>query len=57
MRDNYVKSKRIDATIAAIQRREFIVYTYAANYYKYDRNAVSRRIKELIKSRKKVFSF
>jgi len=57
MRDNYAKSKRIDAAIAAIQRGEFIVYAHAADYYECDRGALSRRIRGLTKSRKEALSF
>jgi hypothetical protein len=57
MRDNYAKSKRINAAIAAIQRGEFIVYAHAIDYYKCDRSALSRRIRGLTKSRKESLSF
>ena len=57
MRDKYLNSKRIDAAIAAIQRGEFIVYAHAADHYKCDRSALSRRIRWLTKSRKEALSF
>jgi hypothetical protein len=57
MRDKYLKSKRIDAAIIAIQRGEFIIYSYAAEYYKCDRGTLSWRIKGLIKLRKEAFLF
>ena len=57
MRDKYLKSKRIDAAIAAIQRGEFTVYAHAADRYKCDRSALSWRIRGLTKSRKEALSF
>jgi hypothetical protein len=57
MRDKYVKSKRIDAAIAAIRRGEFTLYAAAAKEYECDRGAVSRRIRGLTKSRKEALSF
>jgi hypothetical protein len=52
MRDIYTKSIRIDKAVAAIQRGDFIHFSNAANYYKYSRIAVSRRIRGLTKSKK-----
>ena len=49
MRDKYVKSKRIDAAVAAIRRGEFSDYAKAATEYKCDCGAVSRRIRGLTK--------
>jgi len=57
MRDKYVKSKRIDAAVAAIRRGEFSNYTEAAKEYECDRGAVSRRIRGLTKSKKEADSF
>ncbi len=57
MRDKYVKSKRIDAAVAAIQRGEFSDYTAAAREHKCDRGALSRRIRGLTKSKKDANSF
>jgi hypothetical protein len=57
MRDKYVKSKRIDAAVAAIRRGEFSDYAKAAKEYKCDRGAVSRRIRGLTKSKKEADSF
>jgi hypothetical protein len=57
MRDKYVKSKRIDAAVAAIQRGEFTSCAAAAREYECDRGAVSRRIRGLTKSRKEALSF
>ncbi len=51
MRDKYVKSSRIDAAIAAIQRGEFSDYASAAREHKCDRGALSRRIRGLTKSK------
>jgi hypothetical protein len=41
MRVKYLKSKRIDDAIAAIQRGEFTVYAYVADYYGCDHGALS----------------
>jgi hypothetical protein len=57
MRDKYLKSKRVNAIVTAIQRGEFTVYVDVAREYKCDRGAVSWRIKGLIKSRKEALSF
>ena len=57
MRDKYIKSSRIDATIAAIQRGEFSNYATAAAYHKCDRGALSWRIRGLTKSKKDANSF
>lgn len=52
MRDKYVKSARIDAAIAAIQRGEFSDYANVAKHYRCDYGAVSRQIRGLTKSKK-----
>jgi hypothetical protein len=57
MHDKYVKSKRIDAAVAAIRRGEFSDYAKAANEYKCDHGAVFRWIRGLTKSKKKANSF
>jgi hypothetical protein len=57
MRNKYLKSKRVDAAVAAIRRGEFTVYADAAREYKCDRGAVSRRIRGLTKSKKEALSF
>jgi hypothetical protein len=57
MRDKYIKSSRIDAAIAAIQRGEFSNYATAAAYHKCDRGALSWRIRGLTKSKKDANSF
>ncbi len=57
MRVKYLKSKRIDDAITTIQRGEFTIYAYIADYYGYDREALSWRIKGLTKSRKEALSF
>ena len=57
MRDKYIKSSRIDAAIAAIQRGEFSNYATAAAYHKCDRGALSRRMRGLTKSKKDANSF
>jgi hypothetical protein len=57
MRDKYVKLKRINAIVAAIQRGEFTLYAAMAREYKCDRGAVSRRIRGLTKLRKEALSF
>jgi hypothetical protein len=56
MHDKYVKSKRIDAAVAAIQRGEFSDYAKAAKEYKCDREAVFRWIRGLTKSKKEADS-
>ena len=57
MRDKYAKSKAIDDAIAAIKRGEFAHYGSAAEKYKCDRSALSRRICGLTKSKKEANSF
>jgi transposase len=57
MRDIYTKTLRIDKAVAAIQRGEFVHYANAAKKYDYSRNAVSRRIRALTKSKKETVSF
>ena len=57
MRDKYIKSSRIDAAIAAIQRGEFSDYANAARKHKCDRGALSRRIRGLTRSKKEANSF
>ena len=57
MCDKYVKSKRIDAAVAAIRRGEFSDYAKAAKEYKCNRGAVSRQIRGLTKSKKEADSF
>jgi hypothetical protein len=52
MRDIYAKSIRIDKAVAVIQRGEFIYYANATKYYKCDRGALSRRMRDLTKSKK-----
>jgi hypothetical protein len=51
MRDKYVKSKGINKAIAAIQRGEFQDYANTAKNYGCNRNALSRRIRGLTKSK------
>jgi hypothetical protein len=41
MRDKFIKSSRIDAAVAAIQRGEFSDYTNIARKYSYNRGAFS----------------
>jgi transposase len=57
MRDNYAKSKRVDAAVAAIQRGEFVHFSDAAKKYECSREAVSRRVRGLTKSKKQAYSF
>ncbi len=57
MRDIYTKTLRIDKAMAAIQRGEFVYYANAIKHYKCSRNAVSQRIRGLIKSKKDFNSF
>ena len=57
MGDRHIKSKRIDAAIAAIRRGDFIHYGPATKHFKCDRGALSRRIRGLTKSKKEADSF
>ncbi len=57
MRDKYIKSKRIDNAVATIRRGEFSDYGKAAEHFKCDRGALSRRVKGLTKSKKEADSF
>ena len=57
MGDKHIKSKRIDAVIAVIRRGDFVHYGPAAKHFKYDRGALSRRIRGLTKSKKEADSF
>ena len=56
MCDKYVKSSRIDAAVAAIERGEFSDYANAAREYECDRSALSRRIRGQTKSKKEADS-
>ena len=57
MRDKYLKSRAIDAAVAAIQRGDFADYANAAKEYKCSRTAVSRRVRGLTKTKKEANSF
>ncbi len=57
MRDKFIKSARIDAAIAAIQRGEFTDYNNAAKHFKCSQSGVSRRIRGLTKTKKEANSF
>ena len=57
MGDRHIKSKRINAAIAAIRRGDFIHYGPATKHFKYDRGTLSRRIRGLTKSKKEADSF
>ncbi len=57
MRNKYIKSSHIDASIATIQRGDFSDYKNAAAEFKCDRGALSRRIRGLTKSKKEANSF
>jgi hypothetical protein len=57
MRDKFIKSSRINAAVAAIQRQEFADYANAAKHYKCSRSAVFRRMHGLTKTKKKANSF
>jgi hypothetical protein len=57
MRDNYTKSKQVDAIMVAIQRGEFVHFSNIAKKYECSREAVSRHVKGLIKSKKQAYSF
>jgi hypothetical protein len=52
MRDKFVKSRRINDVIAIIRRGEFTNYANIAREYKCDCGALSRRIRNLTKSKK-----
>ena len=57
MRDNFIKSTRIDAAVTAIQRGEFSDYANAAKKYGCSRTAVSRRVRGLTKTKREANSF
>jgi hypothetical protein len=57
MRDKFIKSSRIDAAVAAIQRGELSDYSSAAKKYKCSRIAISRRVYSLIKTKREANSF
>jgi DNA-binding Lrp family transcriptional regulator len=57
MRDKYAKSKRVDAAVAVIQRGEFLHFSDIVKKYGYSREAVSRRVRGLTKSKKQADSF
>jgi hypothetical protein len=57
MRDKYANSKRVDAVVVAIQRGEFVHFFNAVKKYEYSREAVSRRVRGLTKSKKQADSF
>ena len=57
MRDNFLKSRAVDAAVAAIQRGEFVDYANAAKHFKCSRSAVSRRVRGLTKTKQEANSF
>ncbi len=57
MRDKYLKSKAVDAVVAAIQRGEFTDYSNAAKHFECSHSAVSRRVRGLTKTKKEANSF
>jgi hypothetical protein len=57
MRDKFIKSSRIDAAVAAIQRGEFSDYSSVAKKYKCSRIAISRRVCGLTKTKREANSF
>ena len=57
MRDKYLKSKAVDAAVAAIQRGEFVDYSKAVKHFKCSRTAVSRRVQGLTKTKREANSF
>ena len=57
MRDNFLKSRAVDAAVTVIQRGEFADYTNAAKYFKCSRTAVSRRVQGLTKTKQEANSF
>ena len=57
MRDNFIKSTRIDAAVTAIQRGEFSDYANVVKKYGCSRTAVSRRVRGLTKTKREANSF
>jgi hypothetical protein len=57
MRNKYTKSKAVNKAVAAIKRGEFIYYSDIAKKYKCDCNALFRRVRGLIKTKKDADSF
>jgi hypothetical protein len=53
-RDKFLKSKTINAVVDAIRKGEFIDYSNIAKYFKYSRTTVSRYIRGLSKTKKKL---
>src|SRR6266487_5057514 len=57
MRDNFLKSRAVDAAVTAIQRGEFVDYSKVAKHFKCSRTAVSRRVQGLTKTKREANSF
>ena len=57
MRDNFLKSRAVDAAVATIQRGEFVDYGKAAKHFKCSRTAISRHVRGLTKTKREANSF